>query len=188
MIARLEGTVLSIEEGALILDVGGVGFLVHVSPRIEVQPGELLALHTHFQVRENDMTLYGFVEPEEKALFELLLGVSGVGPKVALSLLSTLSTDIVRQAILNRQPEALSRAPGVGRKTAEAIVLHLKDKITRQAGATATVTEDDMDVIAALTALGFSLVEAQRAVQQLPRHESLPVEEKIRRCLALLGR
>ncbi len=187
MIAQLRGTVLALEDGALTLDVGGVGFLVHVSPRIEAPVGQTVTLHTHFQARENDITLYGFRQPEEKALFGLLLGVSGVGPKAALSLLSTLSVDIVRQAILNKQPEALSRAPGVGRKTAEAIVLHLKDKVARPAEGFAAINADDADVIAALTTLGFSLVESQRALQQLPR-ETLTIEEKIHRCLTLLGR
>jgi Holliday junction DNA helicase RuvA len=188
MIARLEGTIrLSAEDGAVILDIGGVGFEVYVPTGKTFTPGEQAVFYTHLHVRESELTLYGFATPEEKALFELLLGVSGVGPKAALSLLSTLSVDTLQQAILERQYPVLSRAPGVGRKTAEAIVLHLKDKLAKIAGPAPTVTEDNADVIAALTALGFSIMEAQRAVQKLPAGQSLSVEEKIRRALALLG-
>ncbi len=187
MIARLEGIVLSADEGAVVVNVGGVGFLVHVPLRTEVTVGQPVVLHTYLQVRENELSLYGFSDAQERTFFEWLLGVSGVGPKAALSVLSTLSLDALRRAILNRQPEVLSRAPGVGKKTAEAIVLHLKDRFATFAGPVATVTEDDADVIAALTTLGFSLIESQRALQQLPRDSSLSVEEKIRRALALLS-
>jgi len=188
MIARLEGKVVSVEEGFLILDVGGVGFAIYVPMNVTARAGEVAMFHTYLHVRENELTLYGFAETDDKMLFEMLLGVSGVGPKAALSIMSTLSSDTLRRAILNHQPEVLSRAPGVGRKTAEAIALHLKDKIKRQAGPTVEIAQDDADVIAALTALGFSIVEAQRALQQLPRDESLSLDEKIRRALAMLGK
>ncbi len=188
MIARLEGTVLGVEAGLVILDVGGVGFAVHVPLNVTLSVGKRAALFTYLHVRENELSLYGFLDQEQKTLFELLLGVSGVGPKAALSVLSTLSPDTLRRAVLNGQPEALSRAPGVGKKTAEAIVLHLKDKLKQPGLAPVEFAEDDADVIAALTALGFSIVEAQRALQQLPRDEKLSFDEKIRRSLSLLGR
>ena len=188
MIAQLEGTLLEVAEGQIILDVGGVGFLVNVPLRDTHHAGERVRLYTHLHVRENELALYGFLEPEAKILFELLLGVSGVGPKAALSILGTLSPDTLQRAIFNGQPEVLARAPGVGRKTAEAIVLHLKDKIAKLAGPTAAaISEDDADVIAALTALGFSLVKAERALQQVPRDAGLAFEEKLRRALALLS-
>ncbi len=176
------------EEGRVILDVGGVGFELHVPLTLSPQAGEAATFYTHLHVRENELALYGFTDTDGKQLFETLLGVSGIGPKAALSILSTLSPDTLRRAILNGQPEAISRAPGVGRKTAEAVVLHLKDKIKRQTGPGIEVAEDDADVIAALTALGFSIVEAQRALQQLPRNEKLSLDEKIRRTLAMLGK
>jgi Holliday junction DNA helicase RuvA len=139
-------------------------------------------------VRENELSLYGFLDPDEKHLFEALLAVSGVGPKAALSVMSTLSVDTLRRAVLNDQSEVLSRAPGVGKKTAQAIVLHLKDKIKRQGLSGIQMNEDDADVIAALTALGFSVVESQRAIQQLPRDTELSLDEKIRRTLSMLGK
>ena len=188
MIAQLNGRVAQVDEGLIVLDVGGVGFAVYVPLDLAVRVGDKLQLHTYLQVRETELTLYGFVEADEKQLFELLLGVTGVGPKAALSVMSTLSPDTLRRAILNGQPEVLSRAPGVGKKTGEAIVLHLKDKLKRYAGVEVQVTEDDADVIAALTALGFSIVEAQRALQQLPREGELSLDEKIRQALTFLGR
>lgn len=188
MIARLEGQILSVDNGVAVLDVGGVGFAVHVPANADLSVGERATLHTYLHVRENDLALYGFPEVEQRTLFELLLGVSGVGPKAALSVLGTFSLDTLRQAILNRQPEALARAPGIGKKTGEAIVLHLKDKIARHAGVSAALSDDDADVIGALTTLGFSIVEAQRALQQLPRDGSLSLDDKIRQSLALLGR
>ncbi len=187
MIARLEGKVIAVEEEYVILGVGGVGFAINLPTNVTVQVGDRAMFHTYLHVRESELTLYGFMDADDKVLFEMLLSVSGVGPKAALSLMSTLSSDTLRRAILNQQPEVLSRAPGVGKKTAGAVVLHLKDKIKRQAGPAAAIAEDDADVIAALTALGFSIVEAQRALQQLPRDEALTLDEKIRRALAMLG-
>ncbi len=188
MIAQLAGEVAYVQDGIIILDVGGVGFAVHVPATLVLHVGDDLVLHTHLQVRENELTLYGFAEMDEKQLFELLLGVSGVGPKAALSLMSTISSDTMRRAIVNGQPEVLARAPGVGKKTGEAIVLHLRDKLKRTAGSELEVREDDADVIAALTSLGFSIVEAQRAVQQVPRDRALTLDEKIRQALVFLGR
>ena len=188
MIASIKGIVTHLEDGVVILDVGGVGFAVFVPSSISVQIGEHPLFFTHLHVRENEISLYGFLDPDEKHLFEILLGVSGVGPKAALSILSTLSVDTLRHSVLNDQPAVLSRAPGVGKKTAQAIVLHLKDKIARQGLTGIQVNEDDADVIAALTALGFSIVESQRALQQLPRDADLGLDEKIRRSLAMLGK
>jgi holliday junction DNA helicase RuvA len=188
MIAQLAGKVAHVEEGLIVLDVGCVGFAVCVPLDLTVRVGDRIELHTYLQVRETELTLYGFVDPDEKQLFELLIGVTGVGPKAALSVMSTLSPDTLRRAILNGQPEVLARAPGVGRKTGEAIVLHLKDKLKRYGSVEAQVTEDDADVISALTVLGFSIVEAQRALQQLPREGELSLDEKIRQALTFLGR
>ncbi len=188
MIAQLVGKVSHIGDGNLVLDVGGVGFAVHIPTTLVLHHGDVVTLFTYLQVRENELALYGFGDAEEKQLFELLLSVTGVGPKAALSVMSTLSPDTLRLAILNGQPEVLSRAPGVGKKTGEAIVLHLKDKLKRYGIIDVQVSEDDADVVAALTALGFSIVEAQRALQQLPRDQALSLDEKIRQSLTYLGR
>ncbi|MDF1514437.1 MAG: Holliday junction branch migration protein RuvA [Anaerolineae bacterium] len=188
MIALLKGTIISIEDDLAILDVGGVGFAIFIPSAMDLKIGKEHVLYTYLHVRENELALYGFAKPDEKFLFVQLLAVNGVGPKAALSVMSTLSSDTVRRAVINDQPEVLSRAPGVGKKTAQAIVLHLKDKLARHNITDIEVDEDDADVVAALTALGFSIVEAQRALQQLPHDIELSLDEKIRRTLAMLGR
>ena len=187
MIGRLEGEILSVEEEFILLDIQGVGFIIHVPTNLTLRAGERAVLYIHLHVRENELALYGFPETDQKLLFELLLGVNRVGPKVALSVMSTFTPDELREAILNRQPEVLSRASGVGKKTAEAMVLHLKDKVQRTGVSAPDMARDDADVIAALTALGFSVVESQRALQKLPHDEDLSLDEKIRRALTLLG-
>ena len=189
MIARLSGTVWATEGDVLVLRVGGVGFLVHVPPQTLArlsEVGQPVELFTHLCVRENDLALYGFLTSEEAALFKLVLSVAGVGPKTALAILSALTPDALRQAVLRDEPALLARVPGIGPKTAKAIVFHLKDRlgaVGSRAGAPA-FSETDAEVIAALTGLGFSLVEAQSALQSLPRDADLPLEERVRLALA----
>jgi Holliday junction DNA helicase RuvA len=183
MISRLSGTVWSCGDDHVVVHVSGIGFQVHTSTSALAQlgdPGRPIELFTYLHVRENDLTLYGFPSEEEVALFKLLLSVSGVGPKVALSVLSTISPETLHQAVAGEEPAVLSRVPGVGPKTAKAIIFHLKDRLLPIAGRPAvSLSEDDAEVIAALTSLGFSLVEAQTALQNLPRDEGLPVEERV---------
>ncbi len=188
MISRLSGTVWSVEEDHVVVRVGGVGLQVRTPLSLLSKLGEVgqpVDLFTHLHVRENELTLYGFLTTEELALFKLLLSVSGVGPKVALALLGAVSPDALRQAVVQEEPGILSRVPGIGPKTAKAIIFHLKDKII-PAGleAASTLSDADTEVIAALTGLGFSLVEAQAALQSLPRDEELSIEEQVRRALA----
>jgi Holliday junction DNA helicase RuvA len=188
MIARLSGTVWSIGQDQVTVRVGGVGLQVHVPTNVLAQldsTGQPVDFFTHLHVRENELTLYGFLTEDELALFRLLLSVSGVGPKVALAMLGTVSPDALRQAVVQEEPALLSRVPGIGPKTAKAIIFHLKDKIIPTEAAAAPLLSDaDAEVIAALTGLGFSLVEAQTALQSLPRDEELPVEERVRQALA----
>ena len=188
MIARISGTVWSIAEGSIVVRVGGIGLQVHVPSGVLAQlddAGQPVELFTHMHVRENDLTLYGFLTKEELALFKLLLSVSGVVPKVALALLGTVSPDALRQAVVQDEPGLLSRVPGIGPKTARAIIFHLKDKLIPTGVQAAPLLSDtDAEVIAALTGLGFSLVEAQAALQSLPRDEDLPLEERVRQALA----
>lgn len=188
MISRLSGTIWDIGEGHVVVRTGGVGLQVHVPSHLLARLdgiGQPIQLFTHLHVRENDLALYGFLTEEELALFKLLLSVSGVGPKVALALLGTISPDALRQAVIQEEPGLLSRVPGIGPKTAKAVIFHLKDKLIPAGVEAAPLLSDaDAEVIAALTGLGFSLVEAQTALQSLPRDQDLPVEERVRRALA----
>jgi len=191
MIARLSGTVWSIGENHVIVRAGGIGFQVQVPSGVLAQldsVGQPVELFTHLNVRENELALYGFLTEEELALFRLLLSISGIGPKVALALLGTVSPDALRQAVVQEEPGLLSRVPGIGPKTARAIIFHLKDKLIPTGAAAPLLSDADAEVIAALTGLGFSLVEAQAALQSLPRDEDLPVEERVRQALAYFAR
>ena len=187
MIATLRGEISQIEENALILEVGGVGLRIFVPAplRSRTKAGDALLLYTHLVVREDALTLYGFESPPERELFNILLGVDGVGPKVALSVLSAMTLDAVQRAVFAEEAELFSRVPGVGKKTAQKMALHLKDKL-KPMDALATVaamTDRDSEVLAALTALGYSVVEAQAAIQSLPKEAPEDTEERLRMAL-----
>jgi Holliday junction DNA helicase RuvA len=192
MIARLSGTVWSVAENHVVIRIGEIGLQVHAPSDVLAQldgAGQPVELFTHLHVRENELTLYGFLTEDELALFRLLLSVSGVGPKVALALLGSVSPETLRQAVTQEKPELLSRVPGIGPKTAKAIIFHLKDKLVAAGAAAAPLlTDADTEVIAALTALGFSLVEAQAALQNMSRDEDLPIEERVRQALAYFAK
>lgn len=187
MIATLRGEISQIEDNALILEVGGVGLRVFAPAplRGRLKVGEMAFLFTHLVVREDALTLYGFESQADRDLFNLLLGVDGVGPKVALSVLSTLTLDAVQRAVFAEEPDILSRVPGVGRKTAQKIALHLKDKLkpSDALAQMASMADYDSEVLAALTALGYSVVEAQAAIQSLPKDAPTDVEERLRAAL-----
>lgn len=174
MIASLSGTIQKIGKDHLILKVGGVGIRVFV-PRTVLENvggvGRSLSLHTHLLVREDALTLFGFETEDDLTLFEVLLGISGIGPKVALSILSTLSPELLKSAILREETVVLQRVPGIGKKTAERLMFQLREKLdlTAESAGIPLVTDMDADVIELLTSLGFSIVEAQSALQRIPR-------------------
>lgn len=191
MIALVRGVVAVVDGQRIVVEVGGLGLEIWVPLPLAAQTpvGETIRLHTHLHVRDGEWTLYGFATVEERDLFRLLLNVPGVGPRVALNLLSTLSVGAIHRAILEEEPALLSRVPGVGRKTAEKIVVELKDKIPREAAlaeAASPVHAADAEVIEALVSLGYSVVEAQRAVQGLPP-DVTEVSERLRLALSRLS-
>jgi Holliday junction DNA helicase RuvA len=189
MITSLKGVLAAKGKDFVVVRVGGVGFQVFVPQSLLQQApgmGQELTLHTHLHVRESELTLYGCASEEELSLFGTLLGVSGIGPKVGLSILSALPPEQLRAAIAQEDLAALSRVPGIGPKTAKKLVFDLKDKIGTQVPAGEPVpalTEADADLMAALTGLGYSVAEAQEAIRALPREE-LPLEERVRLALA----
>jgi Holliday junction DNA helicase RuvA len=187
MIATLRGEVIQIEENALILETGGVGLRVFVPKPLltKFDTGEMILLQTHLVVRENDLSLYGFETAGDRHLFLTLLGVDGVGPKLALSVLSTLDLDAVQRAVFSEEPDLLSRVPGVGKKTAQKMQLYLKDRLKPLSGLEkiASMSDTDGEVLAALTSLGYSVVEAQTALQSLPKDAPDDVEQKLRLAL-----
>jgi len=184
MIATLRGEISQIEENALIIEVGGVGMRVFAPAplRTRLKVGEVAFLFTHLVVREDALTLYGFESQTDRDLFNILLGVDGVGPRVALSVLSTMTLDAVQRAVFADEAELLSRVPGVGKKTAQKIARHLKDKLrpTDTLNQVAAMSDADSEVLAALTSLGYSVVEAQAAIQSIPKDAPKDVEERLR--------
>jgi Holliday junction DNA helicase RuvA len=187
MIASVSGQVLDIASDSLVVEVGGVGLQVFVpsSLKDEVQPGEHVHLHTYLVVRQDALTLFGFASRDEKELFILLLGVNGVGPRLALATLSVLSPDAIRRAVFHDQPDVFSRVPGVGKKTGQKIVLHLQDRLPALTGLEQVIGISDVDseVLGALTVLGYSVVEAQAALQSIPRETLGDIETRLRLAL-----
>jgi Holliday junction DNA helicase RuvA len=190
MIASIQGTILQIEENGLVIGVGGIGVRIN-TPRNVLENtggiGRTIQLHTHLIVRETELTLYGFDSAEDLQLFELLLGVNGVGPKVGLSILGTLSPELLKRAIIHEETAVLQRVPGIGKKTAERIMFQLRDKLDMTVVSTSVplVSDIDADVIDFLTGLGFSIVEAQSALQKIPRDVSI-VDERVQLALQYL--
>jgi len=190
MIASISGSIQRIEPNSLVIAVGGVGIRVSV-PRTVLEDvggvGRSLYLHTHLIVREQELALYGFETLEDLQLFQVLLGVSGVGPKVGLAILSTLSPELLKSAIMREETAVLQRVPGIGKKTAERLMFQLRDKLdlTQDSAAVPLVSDIDADVIDFLTGLGFSIVEAQSALQHLPR-EVKAVDERVQLALQYL--
>lgn len=190
MIATVEGEVIGIGDNYLIVRVGGVGLQVYAPTplRSRLRMMERIFLYTHLIVREDLLALYGFETEQEREYFNLLLGVDGVGPRLAISVLSTLSIDAIRRAIANEQPEVFSRVPGVGKRTAQKIQLHLQDRIKAsdmlEMVAGGGVAGIDESVMEALTGLGYSVVEAQSAIQSIPRDAPKDdLEERLRLAL-----
>lgn len=192
MIASLHGHVEALLEDALIVRVGDVGYAVRVARSLLVQEarvGQKIDLWAYTYVRENEISLYGFETLDERELFLILLSVSGIGARTALAILSTFAPETLRVAIAQGDAAALTRIPGIGRKTAQRLLLDLKDKIglVTDAWLSSPITDGDAEAINALTALGYSLSEAQEAVASVPR-EIEPLDERILAALRLMGR
>jgi Holliday junction DNA helicase RuvA len=184
MIARLRGKPVANTPEGLILDVGGVGYLVHATPAAvrKRESTDEITVDTYLHVRDDAMQLYGFADREERELFVQLLSVSGVGPKVALAIVSGSPAAELRRAIVREDAARFQAIPGVGKKTAERIVLDLKDKLGDPALGPATESGDSHVVARdALVELGWSLLDAERALAEVD--DDLPPEERVRLAL-----
>jgi len=202
MIASLRGTLLEKSAGACVVEAGGVGYLVHVSSHTESglpSAGQSVHLRTRQIVREDAVQLFGFADGEELELFDLMIAVSGVGPRLALAVLSGLRPEALRRAIREEQLGMLTSVPGIGRKTAERLVVELRDKLevlpgsggarAARAGVPSAESERWQDAVAALLRLGYTAAQAQEAVRKsASAGEEQSLEQLVRRALALLGR
>jgi len=193
MIASIRGKLEAVGADYVIVDVNGIGFQVYTPPSTLGglgSTGNEVKLFTHFQVREDGISLYGFTSTSELALFKNLLGVSGLGPRLALTMISEMDLESLAAAIISGNIDLLTAIRGIGKKTASRIVLELRDKLAEGDAMLplSAVSQENNDVIAALISLGYSTAEAARAVNGLPRDDKLVLEDKIKLALGKLGR
>ncbi len=201
MIAFVRGILNARTENSVIVDTGGLGFEVYIPMSVQERLpaiGDELTLYTYMNVKEDEMSLYGFLDRDDLSMFKLLISVSGIGPKGAQSILSGLSADDLRFAILSQDVKAISKAPGVGPRTAQRVILELKDKVnlddglshlseSASGGRSSTVTSERNDAIMALTVLGYSNMDAMRVVTGIDT-EGKSTEEILHEALKKLGR
>jgi len=187
MIATLRGEITQVDENAIIVETMGFGIRVNVPApfRMHLKPGETILLYTHLVVREDAWNLYGFETKGDRDLFLLLLGADGVGPRTALAVISGTTIDVIQRAVFGDSPELLGRVPGVGRKTAQKIVLYLHDRLKPSdvLQSISSMSDADNEVLAALTTLGYSVIEAQTAIQSIPKEAPGDVGERLRLAL-----
>ncbi len=196
MIASVEGVVGAITADSLVIEVGGIGYKVFAAPAVlaTAVPGGRLKLHTHHLVREDQQALFGFRNAEELGFFNLLLTVTGVGPKVSMAIVGSRPTADLQLAILQQDQAVLVSIPGIGRKLAERIIFELKEKVSAAgiaAGTSAAVsTASEGEVVAALQALGYSLGEAREASRLALSDPSVGagLEERVKAALRTLLR
>ncbi len=193
MIAALRGSVLSVEPTAAVIEAGGVGYAVQATPATlaGLRVGQEAFVHTSLVVREDSMTLFGFADADEREVFDALQTVSGVGPKLALTILATLTPDQLRQAVANADIAALTRVSGVGKKGAQRLVLEIGAKLGPRRGGDLEAPSSNArsgDVVAALVGLGFSERDAESAFSQVEKATpEAEVPELLRASLKILG-
>jgi Holliday junction DNA helicase RuvA len=198
MISYIKGTLVQLNNNSIVLECQGIGYEIFISSswfdRLPPIDSELV-VHTHMQVREDGISLYGFQSPREKSIYEWLISVNGVGPKAAMGILSTLDPDALSLAILTEDAKAIAKAPGIGLKTAKKVILELKDKMKDYDFLDSMEQEEEisspavtngsvrLETIEAMKALGYSHTEAAKAVKQITFTENLSVEEAIKLAL-----
>jgi Holliday junction DNA helicase RuvA len=184
MIASIKGEITSKSENDLVINVGGIGFKV-MAPKVTCAKeivGNIINLYTYLVVREDALTLYGFETREERDLYTLILSINGVGPKTALSIISTLSVDAIISAALANRDEVFCQVPGIGKKSAQKIIIYMHDKVSQMTGKEIIPGFKDInsEVIDALVGLGYSVVEAQTAIQSIPKDSPEDLESRLR--------
>lgn len=195
MISYIKGSLADIMPDSIVVDVSGIGWNIFVSGQVidHLPPiGEQVKIHTWLQVREDAMTLFGFLTKDDLQIFKLLLGVSGIGPKGALAILSVMTTDDLRFAILGDDAKAIAKTPGIGTKTAKRLILELKDKLSLEEAVEQKLShvQDQPDAAGvkaeaamALTALGYSSSEALKALSSIEIEEDMEVETLLKQAL-----
>jgi Holliday junction DNA helicase RuvA len=192
MIGFLTGKLISSKPTQIIIDVNGVGYLVNISISTfeKISEKETVSLFIHTSVKEDSITLFGFFTQSEKEMFELLISISGIGPKVSLGILSGISVDDLKDAIANGNVSRLIAIPGIGRKTAERVVLELRNKVDAiKADGSIKITSAKDEAISALATLGYQRQLAEKVVRDLlSENANYSLEELIRKALAGLNK
>ncbi len=187
MIASIQGNVIRFGADYIVVETGGIGYQVFVPSQIfdGLRVGEKISLLTQLIVREDSLTLFGFRDLEELGLFQELIRVNGVGPRLALETLATHSPDVIKRAVLNKQEEIFAQVAGIGKKTAQKIILSLEDRISFEDGLLFTPETAGIngEVQEALISLGYTVLEAQAALQTIP--EDAPLDLEVRLTFAL---
>ena len=202
MIGYIKGVIEEIEENSILLDHGGMGFRINMPAALldrNAHKGDQVKIYTHLQVKEDDMQLYGFYTRDDLEVFRLLLNVSGIGPKGAMNILSVISADNLRFAVLSDDAAAIAKAPGIGKKTAQKLILELKDKFRLEDAFEKKLAHGQEDVltentdrgaaaeaIQALTALGYSAAEAMQAVKKVEGAEQMDTEALLKAALKFI--
>lgn len=193
MIDIVKGITILKEENSVTIMVGGIGLLINVSSREnrEIRLNEEITLFTKMVVREDDISIYGFISKRERSIFSLLTMVSGIGPKVAMGIMGMYGEEELRKYILSSDVKSLTKAPGIGKKTAERIILELKDRIVKIFGdfipdVKESIPLENDDAIEALVGLGFSAIEVKNVLMNVD--PSLSVDDKIKIALKNIGR
>jgi Holliday junction DNA helicase RuvA len=191
LIASLKGELVALGADWAIVDVNGIGFKVYMPTSTLStlgRKGEEVELHTHLHLREDNVALYGFAAPEELGLFQNLISVTRLGPKLALAMLSAMSAEKLAMTIATGNADLLAEIPGIGKKTANRLILELKEKIgAGWLAAPTELAEENADVLSALTSLGYSVREATRALTAIPPDQKLTLEEKIKLALGFFA-
>ena len=190
MIGSLRGTVSGLIRGTVVVDVGGVGYRMHVTADTltRLSEGQEVFMWTHMAVRETSQDLYGFLAKDDLIWFELLLTVSGIGPKSALNIVNAVDTDTLKSSIARGDAASLASAPGIGKKTAEKVVLELREKVgSIESKSGSAVSSAETDIIDALESLGYSPKEARETLRAIPP-TAITTEERIREAIKIASR
>ena len=202
MISFVRGYLSEVYEDSIVIDSQGIGYQIGVPSSVlsELPPvGSEVKIYTYLQIAENLMALYGFSSSDDLRIFKMLIGVSGIGPKGALAILSTIRPDDLRFAILSSDAKAIAKSPGIGLKTAQKVILELKDKLSLEeavelkreavasAGSAAPLGSAREDALEVLTALGYSSSEALRAVRQVEITEGMTADAVVKQALKFVG-
>lgn len=198
MYSYIKGELAEVNTDHIVIDVGGIGYMIYIPAQsLNYLPGigEVLKVHTYLYMREDAMILYGFLTKDDLEMFKLLITVSGIGPKGGLAILSTLSSDDLRFAVLSGDSKAISKAPGIGSKTAQRVIIDLKDKMSLEDAFEKKLEHENEkinvssnsqvknDAVMALNALGYSSTESLKAVSKVDITEDMDVEDVLKAAL-----